>query len=66
MSSVAPTDLEGLAGIWKIAGQASDAKVCDAVVNLLLQIHTQVSDDLKSRIAEFEDMYIEQVINNIK
>ena len=40
MSSVAPTDLEGLAGIWKIAGQASDAKVCDAVVNLLLQIHT--------------------------
>ena len=25
-----------------------------------------MSDDLKSRISEFEDMYIEQVINNIK
>ena len=53
-----PSEQEGLAGIWRIASQAENAKVNDAVVALLIQVHTNLAAPLESRIAEFEDIYI--------
>ena len=34
--NVAPSELEGTAGLWRIAAQAENGKVSDAVVNLLI------------------------------
>ena len=36
MMLTAPSEQEGLAGIWRIASQAENAKVNDAVVELLI------------------------------
>ena len=60
-----PSEQEGLAGIWRIASQAENAKVNDAVVALLIQVHTNLAASLESRIAEFEDLYITGCVNII-
>ena len=60
-----PSEQEGLAAIWRIAYQAENGKVNDAVVGLLIQVHTNLAASLESRIAEFEDVFITGCIDII-
>lgn len=58
MMHAPPSEMEGLAGLWSIAAQVENAKVGNAVVALLIQIHTNLDAKLECRLAEFEDMFI--------
>lgn len=58
--------MEGLAGLWQIAKQAELSKVNDAVVSLLIQIHTQLDEPLKARLPEFEDLFISSCVGSIQ
>lgn len=57
---VCPTELEGLASLWKIAQQASEYKVNNLIVELLIKVYTAVDEPLKERLPGFEDLYIKQ------
>ena len=64
--NVPPSELEGTAGLWRIASQAENGKVSDAVVNLLIQIHTHLDASIMDRLSEFDDLYIDSCIINIQ
>jgi hypothetical protein len=55
MIRAAPQELEGIRGLWRIAIDCNDKKVSESVAALLLQLHTNVDFELRSRISEFEN-----------
>ena len=61
-----PSDMEGMAGLWRIAAQVENGKVGDAVVALLIQIHTNLEPSLEGRLSEFEDLFISSCIDTIQ
>lgn len=66
MMIVAPDQLDGLPGLWRIASQAENAKVIDAILALLIQIHTNLDSSLHDRISEFENLFINTCVDTIK
>ena len=58
--------MEGLSSLWQIAKQAELVKVNDAVVELLIKVHTHLDEPLKERLSEFEDLYISSCVDIIK
>jgi len=61
-----PNELEGMASLWNIVAQAEEAKVNEAAVSLLIQIHTHLDATLLSRLPEFEDHFIATCIDTIE
>ena len=55
---VAPNELEGISGLWKIAIDSQDKKVGESVTKMILQLHTDVDFGMESQIPVFEDQFI--------
>ena len=65
MMNALPSEMEGMAGLWRIVAQVENGKVGEAVVALLIQIHTNLDPSLESRLSEFEDRFIKSCIDTI-
>ena len=63
---VPPEEVEGTASLWRLATQASEIKVHEAAVALLIQIHTHLQDSLKPRLSEFEDLFINSCVDSLQ
>lgn len=62
---VAPNELEGINGLWRIAIDSQDKKVGESVTKLILQLHTDVDFGMEDQIPIFEDQFITSCFNII-
>ena len=63
---VAPWDLEGIDGIWKIAINALNNDVYSKASSMLIKLYTCPTFDLEHRLTEFEDSFIKICMDSIK
>ena len=60
---VAPNELEGINGLWRIAIDSQDKKVGESVTKMILQLHTDVDFGMEDQIPVFEDQFITSCFN---
>ena len=65
LARVEPKDMEGIQSLWNIAIDCQDSKVNNKVIQLLLQLHTNVDFGMEDCIPQFEDQFIESCRNII-
>ena len=66
MVNAPPSEMEGMAGLWRIVAQVETGRVCEAVVSLLIQVHTNLDPSLESRLSEFEEIFINSCVDTIQ
>ena len=57
--------MEGIQFLWNIAVDCQDTRVNERVVELLLQLHTNVDFGMEDKVPIFEDQFIESCRNII-
>ncbi len=63
---VPPKDLEGYNLIWRMATESTSKQVIDSAAKLLIQMHNDVQEELKTLIPSFDDMFVEQCFQIIE
>ena len=62
---VSPKEVDGYNILWRIATESTSKAVIDSAAKLLIQMHHEVSDILRSQIPSFEDDFISQCFSII-
>lgn len=52
--------------LWMIATESTSKNVIDAAAKLLISLHHGVARDLKERIPEFDDLFINKIFDIIQ
>jgi hypothetical protein len=63
---VKPIVLQGYDLIWRIATESTGKQVIDAAARILIQMHYNVSFELKPQISEFDQMFIDKCFSIIQ
>ena len=65
LTLVAPWELEGIEGVWKIAIEAVNRTVNEKASQMLIRLYTNPTFVLEERISEFEDAFIKHCLDQI-
>lgn len=65
-SLVPPNELDGLNMIWRIATESTSKNVIDSAGKLLISLHHGVAADLRDRIPDFDDIFIDRIFQIIE
>jgi hypothetical protein len=63
---VAPWDLDGIEGIWKIVIEVVNRTVYEKASQMLIRLYTSPTFLLEDRISEFEDAFIKRCLDQIR
>lgn len=62
---VSPNELDGLNMIWRIATESTSKNVIDSAGKLLISLHHGVAAELRDRIPDFDDIFIDRTFQII-
>lgn len=63
---VPPNELDGYDVIWRIATESTGKQVIDGAVKLLVQMHQDLSAEMRGRLVEFDELFIDKCFSFIE